>query len=456
MIRNAKGSDARRQSLSNGNALRLVATRPKAYKINNEELRRLRSPPAKYKAMDGVRVDEDLSPAMAKEAREQLEKQGVPKDARILDVFELKKGAKVMMLKNMDVNDDSGTVKLVNGSRGYVTEMVSAVDMLPELKRRRETWEEEYGKKRQDLYRENLTEIEMDKELRPLQLRNQKLTTQIEWINVQIAWVKAQQGDVRDVKIPKVVFQIPDHESGGTKPTRALPILAEEFKFETVGLGANVRVQIPLMHSWAITIHKAQGMTLDSVKVVADKIFADGQAYVALSRARTPIGLEVEDLTRDKITVSSVCKDFYETLYRVGPENYEASRKWWERNPSMTDPQANILEKLIRLKQRNTIKDALAFTELQQKYEEDKQWRCRSCRANLLCCYQMRELVNETVRVRQREDTEDERPKQRARVEIEEVADEDLEDLIYGANEDDDEVQEAIMPTQLALTPTQP
>ena len=49
--------------------------------------------------------------------------------------------------------------------------------------------------------------------------------------------------------------------------------------------------------------------------------------------------------------------------------------------------------------------------------------------------------MNETMRVRHREDTEDERPKQRARVEIEEVADEDLEDLIYGANE-------AIMPTQ--------
>ena len=58
-----------------------------------------------------------------------------------------------------------------------------------------------------------------------------------------------------------------------------------------------------------------------------------------------------------------------------------------------------------------------------------------------MCCYEVKDLVDKTVRVRQREDTEDERPKQRARVEVEEVADEDLEDLIYGANE-------AIMPTQ--------
>ena len=62
-----------------------------------------------------------------------------------------------------------------------------------------------------------------------------------------------------------------------------------------------------LMHAWAITIHKAQGMTLDSVKVMAGEMFADGQAYVAFSRARTPIGLAVEGLTRDKIMASSTC-----------------------------------------------------------------------------------------------------------------------------------------------------
>ena len=101
------------------------------------------------------------------------------------------------------------------------------------------------------------------------------------------------------------------------------------------------------------------------------------------------------------------------------------------------------MEKLIRLKDRDHVKDALAFTELQQKYKEDKRWSCQSCNGNLLCCYQMRDLVDQTVRVRHREDTEGERPKQRARVEIEEVADEDLEDLIQVYGE-----KEAIMPTQ--------
>jgi ATP-dependent exoDNAse (exonuclease V) alpha subunit len=50
--------------------------------------------------------------------------------------------------------------------------------------------------------------------------------------------------------------------------------------------------QIPLMHAWAVTIHKAQGLTLDDVRVdLGAGAFAPGQVYVALSRVRTIAGL---------------------------------------------------------------------------------------------------------------------------------------------------------------------
>lgn len=56
------------------------------------------------------------------------------------------------------------------------------------------------------------------------------------------------------------------------------------------------RTQIPLMAAWAMTVHKAQGMTLSRVIVDLRYSFEPGQEYVALSRAETLGGLKVEGL----------------------------------------------------------------------------------------------------------------------------------------------------------------
>ena len=50
-------------------------------------------------------------------------------------------------------------------------------------------------------------------------------------------------------------------------------------------------VQYPLRAAWAVTIHKAQGLTFDHVAVNAADAFAFGQVYVALSRCRSLEGL---------------------------------------------------------------------------------------------------------------------------------------------------------------------
>ena len=78
------------------------------------------------------------------------------------------------------------------------------------------------------------------------------------------------------------------------------------------------RQQIPLRLAYAITIHKAQGATLDCALIdIGDNTFEYGQAYVALSRVRSLDCLYIWDLKPSAFMVHPKVKAFLDVVYSL-------------------------------------------------------------------------------------------------------------------------------------------
>lgn len=191
----------------------------------------------------------------------------------------LKKGAQVMLIKNIDDT-------LVNGSVGKV---VAFMD-----------------EKTFDIYHEDEDEFQavetMDLDDGKISESRRKLK---QLINKDVV------GDTSQ-KWPLVRFAIADGSS------RDLLCQRESWKFELPnGEVQASRAQIPLILAWALSIHKAQGQTLDRVKVDLGKIFEKGQAYVALSRATCQEGLQISRFDPKKVMAHDRVRTFYDSLYSI-------------------------------------------------------------------------------------------------------------------------------------------
>ena len=112
---------------------------------------------------------------------------------------------------------------------------------------------------------------------------------------------------------PLVRFSLPDGTSR--------ELLCEPEDWITEAPGGEVlakRVQVPLILAWALSIHKAQGQTIERIKVDLGKVFEKGQAYVALSRATSQVGLQVLRFDPKKVMVHPKVIQFYRNLVTAG------------------------------------------------------------------------------------------------------------------------------------------
>lgn len=103
--------------------------------------------------------------------------------------------------------------------------------------------------------------------------------------------------------------------------------VVKPFEYKLLGHKNNEEVvlasrqQIPLILSWAITIHKSQGQTIERLKIDCDKIWAEGQLYVALSRATNLKYLQVINFRQEKIKICQRVKKYCERFSKIIEKN---------------------------------------------------------------------------------------------------------------------------------------
>jgi ATP-dependent exoDNAse (exonuclease V) alpha subunit len=92
-----------------------------------------------------------------------------------------------------------------------------------------------------------------------------------------------------------------------------IPMTYHIWPSETIpGVGVS---QLPIILAWALTIHKAQGATLDIAEIDAgSSIFECGQTYVALSRVKSLEGLYLTSYDVKKIRVNKKVQEFYQLI----------------------------------------------------------------------------------------------------------------------------------------------
>jgi ATP-dependent DNA helicase PIF1 len=111
------------------------------------------------------------------------------------------------------------------------------------------------------------------------------------------AYVNGTQGVVATFE-KDTEYPIIKTESG--KSVTAKPV---EWRVEDRGRVLAEISQIPLRLAWAITIHKSQGMSLDTAHMNLADVFEYGQGYVALSRVRSLQGLTLAGLNERALLV---------------------------------------------------------------------------------------------------------------------------------------------------------
>ncbi|KAH3682032.1 hypothetical protein WICPIJ_006997 [Wickerhamomyces pijperi] len=290
----------------------LFSTRAEVEKANNLRLRNLRTEEMIYNSIDGGAMPS-----------------GPTRETLLANMIAprkltLKKGAQVMMLKNLDEN-------LVNGSLGKVIDFIDkdtymtyqkvlvdsdhGLDFLQEEIEKNNLLNESLGLPPRVGANQEVNVLEDTVFDFLLDAKSEDPVIQEEIYQKKLLMKKLNESS-RGSKLPLVKFLTPDGQ------TRCVLVVPETWTVDDDKQQPLVsRLQLPLMLAWAISIHKSQGQTMPRVKVNLRRVFEKGQVYVAISRAVSRDGLQVLNFDPYKVLAHEKVTEFYKALSSIDQIN---------------------------------------------------------------------------------------------------------------------------------------
>ena len=265
-------ADPSRKNINLANAVRLYPTRSEVAQYNADRLHRLKTPPHDFFARDSFHWNEQAHPHLSGHGERQADGTlAALREHKYEALLRLKVGMPVILLSNINIGKG-----LVNGSQGVVVNFASVDTGWQSLRRPKPRAGPKTG------YVSNIVDDELFH-------YSQSSTHPVHALPV----VRFDNG-VTEIISP----DCSDHEIGNETPSTSTELDTfsqdtDEF-LEPPRPSVLCRTQIPLVAGWAMSIHKAQGMTLGKVIVNLTRAFQEGQVYVALSRASSLDGLKIE------------------------------------------------------------------------------------------------------------------------------------------------------------------
>lgn len=125
--------------------------------------------------------------------------------------------------------------------------------------------------------------------------------------NFSEGFVNGSRGRVVDFEDGKPLIEL-------QRNNRVIAVEPHAWALEEDGKERARVTQLPLRLAWAITIHKSQGMSLDSAEIDLSRAFTPGMGYVALSRVRSLDGIYLKGINNTALAMHPEIFTFDELL----------------------------------------------------------------------------------------------------------------------------------------------